>query len=276
MVHSSRHRLWPSLGWHCTTPKRNMSSPHSALAVTCGLCSDEESWHACGAPEALERGFCLQVQRWNREGGLGASMVGRKSSENTPMYQVMDGQRLISTQPRPKLWRRLIIFGRFFPSRVLPAFHSLHPRLASTGDRGSTGLRRGITMSVCISEVRRKLFDTRRTGDGDGTARHGRGTGVPTFPAGQSGRRPGLLPDGWGDGPHDDGMAALQVELSKPTSADGMDGEAPSRKTRLIDWADRMRFGWSSGGAGKDVHGWDTLAFSFLFSSLFSLVIHAN
>ena len=114
--------------------------------------------------------------------------------------------------------------------------------------------------------------------DGDGTARHGRGTGVPTFPAGQNVRGPGLLPDGWGDGPHDDGMAALQVELCARRSYTneahkcGCDGRRSTlRKKRLIDWADRMRNGRSSGGAGKDVHGWGYTGIFLSYFLYFSL-----
>ncbi len=163
-----------------------------------------------------------------------------------------------------------------------PLFIPFIARVDRHGDHGSRGRGRGITISVCIREVQRKLFQSRRTGDGDGTARHGRGTGVPTFPAGQDVRGPGLLPDEWGDGPHDDGMAALQVELCARRSHTseahkcGCDGRRSTlRKKRLIGWADRMRTGWSSGGAGKDVHG-DTLAFSSVLFSLFFLVIYAS
>ena len=117
------------------------------------------------------------------------------------------------------------------------------------------------------------------------TARHGTGEGreCPHFPPGRTCEdRGSSRTSRWGDGPHDDGMAALQVELCARRSYTneahkcGCDGRRSTlRKKRLIGWADRMRNGWSSGGAGTDVHG-DTLAFSSLLFSFFFLVIYAS
>ena len=147
----------------------------------------------------MKRGFVPSTTA--EEGGVVKCLDGW--SEISGEYsndQLMDGQRLISTQPRPKLWRPLIIFGRFFPSRVLPAFHSLHrpcgPTRGSWLERKGTrdhhiGLHQGGSTKVIpkSTDGRRRRHGTARERDGSAHISRRAGRARTGAPPGRVGRR---------------------------------------------------------------------------------------